>query len=79
MSTLHIKDFTNVETIYKKNIRTVRLKIHRDYIASPDLELQTASTPYDVYEVLKAICNCLPHSSKFTPNWSAMSIANNLY
>ena len=55
MSTLHIKDFTNVETIYKKNIRTVRLKIHRDYIASPDLELQTAGTPYDVYEVLKAI------------------------
>jgi DNA repair protein RadC len=56
MSTVHkMQNLTGVETIYQKSIRTVRLKIHRDYIASPDIELQTVSKPYDVYAVLRAI------------------------
>ena len=55
-SLLHkMHDFTRVETIYRKKLKTVRLKIQRDYTASPHIKLHTVTTPYDVHEVLKAI------------------------
>ncbi len=60
MSITHkMHDFTGVETIYRKNVTTVRLKIHRDYLASPDVELETITKPYDVYAVLRAIYDTL--------------------
>ena len=60
MSLTHkMHDFTGVETIYRKSVTTVRLKIHHDYLASPDIELQTISKPYDVYAVLRAIYDTL--------------------
>jgi DNA repair protein RadC len=52
-------DFTGVETIYQKKVTTVRLKIERDYLASPDVELETVNRPYDVYAVLRAIYDTL--------------------
>ena len=54
-----IQDFTQVKTIYRTNIRTIQLKICHAYLASPALELQTAGTPYDVYQVLQAIYSTL--------------------
>ena len=50
-----IKNFTHIETIYKKRIKTIALKIKLDYVASPDMQLQTIGSPQDVYEVLQAI------------------------
>lgn len=60
MTTVHqIQDLTNVETIYYIKIKTLKLKIRRDYIMLPHIELQTASTPFDVYQVLHVIFQTL--------------------
>ncbi len=50
-----IRDFTGIETIYQTSIRTVRIKIRRDYIASPDTRLDTIRQPDDVYTILQAV------------------------
>ncbi len=54
-----IRDFTGIETIYQTSIRTVRIKIRRDYIASPDTRLDTIRQPDDVYAILQAIFTTL--------------------
>ena len=46
-------------TVYKRRLRTVSLKLHRDYVCSEEVELATLSAPYDVYEVLKTIFSTL--------------------
>lgn len=47
--------FWKLTTIYKKEVKTVALKINPDYVASPDVEIQTISSPNEVDEVLQAI------------------------
>ena len=53
LTTMH--DFTHVETIYISEIRTIRVKLKRNYIASDEMALQTIGRPQDVYQILKAI------------------------
>jgi DNA repair protein RadC len=50
-----LRDFTNVETIYRRDIRTVRIRLRRIYARSEDIELNTIATPADVHELLRAI------------------------
>jgi len=50
-----IRDLTKVDTVYKMKLKTVSLKLHQDYIASGDIDLETARSPDDVFEVLKSI------------------------
>ena len=50
-----MRDFSDTTTIYTKSLKTVRLKIHQDYIASSDEALPEAGSPDDVHEILKAI------------------------
>jgi DNA repair protein RadC len=55
MRSAPVRDFAAVETIYRRSIRTVKLKISLDYIRSRDMELQTISNPDDVYTILQAV------------------------
>ncbi|MEO0443641.1 MAG: JAB domain-containing protein [Pseudomonadota bacterium] len=50
-----IRDFTHIETIYKKRIKAVSIKVKQDYVASDDIELQTIGNPNDVKDVLASI------------------------
>ena len=50
-----LRDLTNVETIYRRDIRTVRIRLRRIYARSEDVELTTIATPADVHELLRAI------------------------
>ncbi len=50
-----VRDFTAVETIYRRSIRTVKLKISLDFIRSRDMELQTIGNPDDVHTILQAV------------------------
>ncbi|MEZ4870620.1 MAG: JAB domain-containing protein [Caldilineaceae bacterium] len=49
------KNLTDIETIYRKSVKTIVLKVKRPYVRSPYLELETVSNPVDVYQVLQAI------------------------
>jgi DNA repair protein RadC len=50
-----LRDLTSVETIYRKEIRTVRIRLRRTYAGSEDIELATVVTPADVHELFRAI------------------------
>jgi DNA repair protein RadC len=50
-----LRDFTNVGTIYRRDIRTVRIRVSRIHARSEDIELNTIVTPADVHELLRAI------------------------
>jgi DNA repair protein RadC len=50
-----LRDLTNVETIYRRDIRTVRIRLRRTFARSEDVELNTIATPADVHELLRAI------------------------
>lgn len=50
-----IKNLTHVDTIYRKSVQTIVLKVKRPYVRTPDLELLTVSNPIDVYAVLRVI------------------------
>jgi DNA repair protein RadC len=50
-----LRDLTNVETIYRRELRTVRIRLHCMYARSEDVELTTIATPADVHELLRAI------------------------
>ena len=50
-----MKDFANTTTIYTKSLKTITLKIRQDSLADPGAKRQTADSPNDVYEILKAI------------------------
>jgi len=50
-----MRDFSGTTTIYTKLLKTVRLKVHKDYIASSDEALPKIGSPDDVHEILKAI------------------------
>lgn len=50
-----LRDYTNVETIYRREIRTVRVRLRRTYVGSEDIELLTVGTPADVHAICRAI------------------------
>lgn len=50
-----LRDLTDVETMYRKEIRTVRVRLRRTYAGSEDIELATVVTPADVRELFRAI------------------------
>ena len=52
---MKIRDFTHIETIYRKKVKTVVIKIEPTYIMLPDIELQTVGSPSDVYAILQVI------------------------
>jgi DNA repair protein RadC len=54
-----IKNYTNVETIYKKSVRTVKLRLKRSRYADLETELQTIGSPDDVYTILRAVFDSL--------------------
>ncbi len=54
-----IRDFTTIETIYKRTIRTVVLRIKRDIVAEGEELMNVVDTPGEAYEILKAIFQTL--------------------
>lgn len=48
-------DFTKVDTIYRRGLRTVTVKLTTDYVAETHVELQTVSNPDEVFNVLRGI------------------------
>lgn len=50
-----LRDFTNIETVYRRELRTVRVRLRRTYVASRDIELVTISTLGDVHDIFRAI------------------------
>jgi DNA repair protein RadC len=50
-----LRDFTNVDTIYRREIRTVRVRLRRTYVGSKDIELLTVNTPADVHAIFRAV------------------------
>lgn len=50
-----LRDLTSVETIDRKEIRTVRVRVRRTYAGSEDIELATLATAADVHELFRAI------------------------
>ncbi|MCG8421336.1 MAG: JAB domain-containing protein [Proteobacteria bacterium] len=50
-----LRDLTNVETIYRRQLKTVRIKLQRDYAGTKEIELVTVSSPAEVNEIAKAI------------------------
>ena len=50
-----LRDFTNVETIYRRKLQTVRVRLRRTYVGSKDIDLLTVATPSDVHAILRAI------------------------
>jgi DNA repair protein RadC len=59
MRSVPVRDFTGIETLYRRTIRTIKLKISPDYIRSRDMELQTIGNPDDVYTILQAVFSTL--------------------
>lgn len=56
---LHLHDFTNVDTIYCTLLKTLQLKIKIQYLADPEIELQTIQSSYDIYKVLGVLFEAL--------------------
>lgn len=50
-----LRDLTNVETIYRRESRTVRVRLRRAYVRSEDVVLTTIATPADVHALLRAV------------------------
>jgi DNA repair protein RadC len=50
-----LRDLTNVETIYRRTLQTVRVRLRRTYACSDDIELITISKPADLHAIFRAI------------------------
>ncbi len=51
-----MKNFNNIETIYRKRLKTVQVKLSLDYIADPsDDDKQKAECPDEIYAILKSL------------------------
>ena len=55
----NIIDLSNIKTIYKSNIITVKLKINHSIVASNEINLNTVNSPIDVYQILQSIYDSL--------------------
>ena len=54
-----IIDLSNIKTIYKTDIITIKLKINRDIVSSNEINLNTVNSPIDVYNILNPIYDSL--------------------
>ena len=54
-----IIDLSNIKTIYKTALITVKIKIDRDIVTSNEINLNTVSSAIDVYNILHSIYDSL--------------------
>lgn len=51
-----MKNFNNVETIYRKRLKTIQIKLSLDYITDPsEHDKQKTEWPEEIYEILKSL------------------------
>ena len=50
-----LRDLTNVETIYRRTLQTVRVRRRRSYAGADEIELITISKPADLHAIFRAI------------------------
>ena len=50
-----LRDLAKIDTIYRKESRTVRVRLRRTYAGAEGIELATVITPVDVHELFRAI------------------------